>query len=82
MVPSWINPVPPTERRFGGHIKGKMQVHLDPPVAGYLCSCCPDLSTNKAFGRYFDIEADDVRGIYKDTAKAIRIDNGLVTKNE
>jgi integrase len=39
-------------------------------------------STNKAFDRYFDIEADDVRSIYQDTAKVIKIDNGLITKNK
>ena len=38
-------------------------------------------STNKAFDRYFDIEADDVRSIYQDTAKIIKIDNGLITEN-
>ena len=40
-------------------------------------------TTNKAFERYFNIEADDLRNIYKDTAKVIRldkIDNGLITK--
>jgi hypothetical protein len=33
-------------------------------------------STNKAFDRYFDIEADDIRSIYQDTAKIVKIDNG------
>lgn len=36
-------------------------------------------STNKAFDRYFDIEADDVRSIYQDTVKIIKIDNALIT---
>jgi hypothetical protein len=38
-------------------------------------------STNKAFDRYFDIEADDIRSIYQDTAKIVKIDNGLITEN-
>jgi len=38
-------------------------------------------STNKAFDRYFDIEADDDRSIYQDTAKIVKIDNGLITEN-
>ncbi|MGZ3607614.1 MAG: hypothetical protein ACXU9J_06795, partial [Syntrophales bacterium] len=40
-------------------------------------------TTNKAFERYFNIEAGDLRNIYKDTGKVIRldkIDNGLITK--
>ena len=37
-------------------------------------------STNKAFDRYFDIEADDIRSIYQDTAKIVKIDNGLITE--
>ncbi len=40
-------------------------------------------TTNKAFERYFNIEAEDLRNIYKDTGKVIRldkIDNVLITK--
>lgn len=39
-------------------------------------------TTNKAFERYFNIEAEDLRNIYQDTGKVIRlenIDNGLIT---
>jgi len=30
-------------------------------------------STNKAFERYFDMESDDLRSIYKDTGKVIKL---------
>lgn len=40
-------------------------------------------TTNKAFERYFDIEAEDLREIYQDAGKVIRLDksdNGLITE--
>jgi hypothetical protein len=32
-------------------------------------------STNKAFERYFSMESDDLRSIYEDTGKVIKIDD-------
>ncbi|MEN6317762.1 MAG: hypothetical protein ABFD82_03255 [Syntrophaceae bacterium] len=32
-------------------------------------------STNKAFDRYFSMESDDLRSIYKDTGKVIEIND-------
>lgn len=40
-------------------------------------------TTNKAFERYFNIEADDLRGIYRDAGAVMRLDktdNGLITE--
>lgn len=40
-------------------------------------------TTNKAFERYFKIEAEDLRSIYQDTGKVIRLgknDNKLITE--
>jgi len=37
-------------------------------------------STNKAFERYFQIESDDVRSVYKQAAEVIQIDTGLTPK--
>ncbi len=37
-------------------------------------------STNKAFERYFSMESDDLRSIYKDTGKVIEIDESRVKK--
>jgi hypothetical protein len=34
-------------------------------------------TTNKAFERYYSIEADDLRDIYSDTGKVIKIDTGF-----
>jgi hypothetical protein len=34
-------------------------------------------TTNKAFERYYSIEADDLRDIYSDTDKVIKIDTGF-----
>jgi hypothetical protein len=34
-------------------------------------------STNKAFDRYFSMESDDLRSIYKDTHKVIRLEDEL-----
>jgi hypothetical protein len=34
-------------------------------------------STNKAFERYFNMEADDLRSIYEDTGRVIRFDSEL-----
>jgi hypothetical protein len=35
-------------------------------------------STNKAFERYFSMESDDLRSIYKDASKIIDIDEIVV----
>jgi integrase len=37
-------------------------------------------STNKAFERYFNMESDDLRSIYKDTGKVIKIDESKERK--
>jgi integrase len=36
-------------------------------------------TTNKAFERYFQVGADDVRSIYRDTGKVVNFDNALIT---
>ena len=38
-------------------------------------------STNKAFDRYFSMESDDLRSIYKDTGKVISIGHSLFEKS-
>jgi len=38
-------------------------------------------STNQAFERYFTMESDDVRSIYKQSAEVINIDTALTPKN-
>lgn len=37
-------------------------------------------STNKAFERYFNMEADDLSSIYKDTGKVIKFDESKIDK--
>ena len=37
---------------------------------------------NAAFKRYFRMESDDVRSIYKRLADVVKIDNGLITGND
>jgi len=37
-------------------------------------------SANKAFERYFSMEADDLRSIYKDTGRVIKFDESKVEK--
>jgi hypothetical protein len=34
--------------------------------------------TNKAFERYFSMEADDLRSIYQDTGKVINLDKSRI----
>jgi integrase len=38
-------------------------------------------TTNKAFERYFQIEAEDLRDIYRSTGTVVKIDNGLTMGN-
>ena len=38
-------------------------------------------TTNKAFERYFQIEAEDLRDIYRSTGTVVKIDNALTMKN-
>jgi hypothetical protein len=40
-----------------------------------------DAVYNKAFERYFIMESDDLRSIYKDTAKVIKIDKLKLEEN-
>jgi hypothetical protein len=37
-------------------------------------------STNKAFERYFSMEADDLRSIYKDMGKIVKMDQHRIEK--
>ncbi len=38
-------------------------------------------STNKAFERYFNMESDDLRNIYKDTGTVIKLDESRLEEN-
>jgi hypothetical protein len=37
-------------------------------------------STNKAFNRYYNMESDDLRSIFKDTGKVINLDQSRVER--
>jgi cation transport regulator ChaC len=39
-------------------------------------------STNKAFERYFSMQSDDLRSIYEDTGKVIKLDRGLKLRED